>query len=148
MISNSTSELILEDKLLKKELSNLLTQRADFLMLQVRQTYYLNSVQPSRLLAMKLKTCENLANITIIKSSTGHLVTDPKDINDNFVKFCNTLYSSEIKFNKQAALSFIKAVMSLRTGSWEPGCSSHNRIIEGSSIHENWEVSRIRWFDT
>ena len=54
MTLNVTPELVLTRELLRIDLNNLLTHRADFLMHSTRLNYYLHSAQPSRLPALKL----------------------------------------------------------------------------------------------
>lgn len=59
MTLNVTPELVLTRELLRIDLNNLLTHRADFLVHSTRLNYYIHSAQPSRLLALKLKTAKN-----------------------------------------------------------------------------------------
>lgn len=87
MSLNVTPDLILEQGLLIKDLNQLLRNKSDFLIHRTRQLDYLHSVQPSHLLALKLKTNGQLANIPSVKSSTGKLCSDPTEVNDIFCSF-------------------------------------------------------------
>lgn len=103
------SELVAHQKdLIKKEINSLLRRQSEFLIHRTRQKYYFHSARPSHLLAQKLRTNEQFADIWGVKAADGSLITEPKSVNATFASFYNTLYSSESKFSHSACDSFFK----------------------------------------
>lgn len=62
----------------------LLRHCAKFLIHRTRQRYYFNGVQPSHLLAMKLKANERFADVTSVYSDDEVLLVAAQQINDTF----------------------------------------------------------------
>ena len=110
MVQNITPELVLQRELLYKELNNQLMYKANFLIHRSRQNFYLNSAQPSHLLALRLKQCEKLASINAVKSANGTIHTDPVEINSTFAAFYSSLYTSEINFKNDSCFNFLNSV--------------------------------------
>lgn len=59
----------------------------------MRQNHYMNCARPSRLLALKLRANNQLANIAAIRTEEGILTSDPVKINHTFKAFFQKLYT-------------------------------------------------------
>ena len=78
-------------ELVKKEINSILKRRSEFQMKRTRQNYYFNSARPSHLLALRLKSNEQFADIVSVKSTTGAMITEPKEVNAVFRALCSIL---------------------------------------------------------
>ncbi len=79
----------------RSKLNSFLRSRAEFLTQRSRQNYYFQGSRPSHLLALRLRNSEKFANISAVKSQSGLIMTDPKDINIAFHSFYSNLYTSD-----------------------------------------------------
>ena len=75
-----------------------------------RRNYYFNGSRPSHLLALRLRNDERLAEIPLIKSSEGDVLTDPKQINNEFCKYYKDLYSSSSAIDKEGCKRFLNSI--------------------------------------
>lgn len=80
---------------LKYEYNCILGGQINNLLLKLRQKHFELGDKPERLLARQLKGAQASRSIHCIKSKTGALLTNPKEINDCFKKFYSELYSSK-----------------------------------------------------
>ncbi len=110
MLNNISSESIRKRQNLLNELSCLLRQQAEFIIHRTRQNHYLNSARPSRLLALKLRENDQLANISAIRNKEGLLTSDPVEINNMFELFYQTLYKSEINHDEKLCSVFFDSL--------------------------------------
>lgn len=94
--------------LLKKEYNSLSMSKAEFIIHRTKQNYYFHSDRTSHLLALRLKESESKANIDMLRSSDGKIVTDPRAINNTFKAFYSTLYSSEVVLDRHACKQFLE----------------------------------------
>lgn len=92
----------------KAELKDLLSTRAEFVLLKTRKTYYEQSERPGRLLALQLKQSERLFSINAIRDSTGVLFSDPSAINNIFKDFNCKLYKSKLSVDTIEINNFLK----------------------------------------
>lgn len=90
----------------RADLNALFRRKAEFLVHRVRQTEYLNGNIPSYVLARKIHSNDQKADIVSIKNKDGALVYDPIIINQEFQIFYQQLYSSEARFTKNYLDSF------------------------------------------
>lgn len=85
---------------MKKEITNILKQKSEFLIHRTRQCYYLHGARSSHLLAMRIRASDQFADIPAIKSTDGTIRTDPCGINQTFQTFYSKLYESEVFLDK------------------------------------------------
>lgn len=93
---NFTEQVALHRALVKKEINNVMKLQSEFQIHRTRQRYYFHGARPSHLLAMRIRSSDNFADIPAIKSANGNISTDPKQINGIFQAFYSTLYESEV----------------------------------------------------
>uniref|UniRef100_A0A8C1LC25 Reverse transcriptase domain-containing protein n=1 Tax=Cyprinus carpio TaxID=7962 RepID=A0A8C1LC25_CYPCA len=91
----------------RSELNSLLRSRAEFLIQRCRQNYYFQGSRPSHLLALRIRNSEKFANISAVKSQSGLIMTDPKDINISFHSFYSNLYTSSAVGDPDSFTSFL-----------------------------------------
>ena len=94
-------------EIVKKEINSILKRHSEFLMKRTRQNYYFNSARPSHLLALRLRSNEHFADIVSVKSTTGVLVTEPKEVNATFRTFYEELYTSEVIHDPEVCDDFL-----------------------------------------
>ncbi len=92
------------------ELSSLLRQKPEFIMHRTRQNHYMNSARPSRLLALKRRANNQLANIAAIRTEEGTLTSDPVKINHTFKAFFQKLYTSEVDYDEKTCNDFLNSL--------------------------------------
>ena len=80
---------------LKYEYNSILSQRIDHLLLKLRQRQFELGDKPERLLAKQLRGIRSKQAIFRIKSRSGRIITDHKEINNRFREFYSDLYSSK-----------------------------------------------------
>lgn len=68
----------------------------------------MNSARPSRLLALKLRTNDHLANISAIRTKEGNITSDPIQVNNTFQLFYQKLYKSEVVHNEKVRSEFLE----------------------------------------
>lgn len=95
-----SDQIALERSLVKKEITNIMKQKSEFLIHRTRQRYYFNGARPSHLLAMRIRANDQFADIPAIKATDGTIRTDPTEINQTFQNFYSSLYDSEISLDK------------------------------------------------
>lgn len=105
--TNFTEQVTLQRTLVKKEINNILKQQSEFQIHRTRQKYYFHGAKPSHLLAMKIRTSDHFADIPAIKSASGNISTDPKQINGIFQTFYSELYKSEVSLDKNQCDNFL-----------------------------------------
>lgn len=104
---NFTEQVALQRTIVKKEINNIMKQQSEFQIHRTRQRYYFHGARPSHLLAMRIRTSDNFADIPAIKSADGNICTDPKQINLLFQTFYTDLYKSEVSLDKNQCDSFL-----------------------------------------
>lgn len=82
---------------LKYEYNNILSKRVSSLLLKLKQKHFELGDKPEKLLASQLRGEQANRAIHRIKSKSGTLVTNPKQINACFRDFYRELYSSKVK---------------------------------------------------
>lgn len=80
---------------LKFKLNKILSDRICRAFIFTKQRYFEFGDKPHKLLARQLRKFENDRTIHKIKSGSS-VLTSPKDINDRFRQFYETLYTSEV----------------------------------------------------
>ncbi len=105
--SNYSQQIESQREVVKKEINNILKQESEFLIHRTRQRYYFQGSRPSHLLASKIRTNEHFADIPSIRSTTGQIVTDPKQVNETFRTFYSNLYQSEIQLDRDKCQNFL-----------------------------------------
>lgn len=80
---------------LKYQYNQLLSAKISKAFLYTKQKYFEFGDKPHKLLARQLRKMENDRTIHKIKSNNGTILTKPKDINDRFLQFYSSLYTSE-----------------------------------------------------
>lgn len=104
--ANYSEHLYTQYELVKKEISLILKQRSEFLLNRTKQHYYFQGSRPSHLLAMKIRTNDQFADIPSNKTKNGSITTDPSEINKTFTAFYSDLYSSDTVFDKSKCVGF------------------------------------------
>lgn len=105
-----SDQVDLQIKIVKKEINSILRQQSEFQMHRTRQHYYFHSSRPSHLLAMRIRTSEQFADIPSIRTQNGEVTTDPKKINDAFRSFYSDLYKSEVALDHTKLEAFLSQV--------------------------------------
>lgn len=100
-----------------KKLQNLTIMRAKYdkltaervarSLMWTKQAYYDQGEKAGKLLAWQIKKTQAETVIRSIKSKTGNLTLDPKEINDNFREFYELLYKSEYNGNEEVQDTFL-----------------------------------------
>lgn len=106
MLNDMSPENMNKRQKLLDELNSFLRQKTELIMHRTRQNYYINSARPSRLLALKLRANNQLANIATIRTEEGSLTSDPVKINDTFKAFFQKLYTSEVGYEENICNDF------------------------------------------
>lgn len=92
---------------LKYKLNKILSDRICRAFIFTKQRYFEFGDKPHKLLARQLRKLENDRTIHRIKSGSGNILTSPKDINDRFRQFYETLYTSESTSLPETMQSFL-----------------------------------------
>ena len=107
-----SEDLAVQHDLIKKEINALLKKRSEFLIHRSRQRYYFQGSRPSHLLAMKIKSNEQFADIASIQTENGDITTDPIHINERFKNYYSDLYRSDIDLDKVRCDAFLSISLS------------------------------------
>ena len=110
MVNDMSLENINKRQNLLDELGSLLRQKTEFIMHRTRQNHYMNSARPSRLLELKLRANNQLANISAIRNEEGTLTSDPVKINHTFKGFFPKLYTSEVDYDEKTSNDFLNSL--------------------------------------
>lgn len=108
--TNYSRQVETQRDIVKKEINNILKQQSDFLIHRTRQKYYFHGSRPSHLLASRIRTNESFADIPSIRSCTGNITTDPKQINETFRTFYSKLYQSEVQADSDRYANFLDQI--------------------------------------
>lgn len=92
---------------LKYKLNKILSDRICLAFIFTKQRYFKFGDKPHKLLARQLRRLENDRAIHKIKSLSGGILTSPKDINDRFRQFYESLYTSEVNSVEGTMQSFL-----------------------------------------
>ncbi len=92
---------------LKYKLNKILSDRICSAFIFTKQRYFEFGDKPHKLLARQLRKLENDRAIHKIKSRPGNILTSPKDINDRFRQFYESLYTSEVNSVEETMQSFL-----------------------------------------
>uniref|UniRef100_A0A669EFQ1 Reverse transcriptase domain-containing protein n=1 Tax=Oreochromis niloticus TaxID=8128 RepID=A0A669EFQ1_ORENI len=95
---------------LKLEYNHILGSQVETNIVKLKQRHFELGDKPHKLLARQLKDVQAHRTIHKIASSTGEFITDPKLINDRFVEFFNTLYSSKSNATDSELFSFLNSL--------------------------------------
>lgn len=93
--------------LLRTEYNKLSAERAANNLLRLKQAFYDQGEKSGKLLAWRIRQLESERAISIIENSKGEKTTDPKEINDTFREFYESLYSSEYPLDPDIQTSFL-----------------------------------------
>lgn len=108
--TNYSRQIEIQRDIINKEINNILKQQSEFLIHRTRQRYYFDGSRPSHLLASKIRSNESFADIPSIRSYTGNITTDPKQINETFRTFYSNLYQSEIQADNDGCAKFLDKI--------------------------------------
>ena len=92
--SPSTLNDILKLKF-KYKYNTILSKQVSKMLLKVKQKHFVLADKPDKLLARQLRNIQANRAIRKIKTETGTISTDPKEINECFRKFYEELYTSK-----------------------------------------------------
>lgn len=95
---------------LKYEYNSILGDQVNNLLLKLRQKHFELGDKPDKLLARQLRGVQASRAIYQIKSSTGNLLTNPKDINNRFREFYVGLYTSRCHAPDSEIESFLDSI--------------------------------------
>lgn len=84
---------------LKAKYEELSLVKAEDGLIRLKQTFYDQGEKPGKLLAWQIKRLKSERAINAIRNEKGILSTDPTDINNTFVSYYKTLYSSDSPLN-------------------------------------------------
>ena len=107
---NMSSENLMSLTKLKYDFNVIMTQKAEFSLFRARQKYFEEGDKAGRLLARYIKQREAMCAIPAIRSGEGHLVSDPKRINQAFKDFYSHLYTSESHVDQGDIASFLSTL--------------------------------------
>ena len=77
---------------------------------KLKQQFYDQGEKAGKLLAWRIKAIQNERSIHEIEKSNGTMTSDPKEINETFQKFYETLYKSEFSADKTSLNGFLDAL--------------------------------------
>lgn len=89
------------------EYNKLSSDRAASDLLRLNQAFYDQGEKPGKLLAWQIKQLETRKAITSIKTNNGDTIIDPVGINEEFRKYYENLYESQIEYDPQSQNSFL-----------------------------------------
>lgn len=92
---------------LKYKLNKILSDRICSAFIFTKQQYYEFGNKPHKLLARQLRKLANDRAIHKIKSVSSSILTSPKDINDRFRQFYESIYTSEVNSAEGTMQSFL-----------------------------------------
>uniref|UniRef100_H3AE13 Endonuclease/exonuclease/phosphatase domain-containing protein n=1 Tax=Latimeria chalumnae TaxID=7897 RepID=H3AE13_LATCH len=94
----------------KQKLQQLVNSKTEFSLFGSRKNFFESGDKAGCLLVYKLKKQEIVAMIQTIRDSSGGLTFDPKQINDTFKAFYETLYKAEVEVSDEALEEFLDGV--------------------------------------
>lgn len=98
---NYSEDLLKQVCELKYNLNSIYSKKAEYAMFRLKCTFYESGEKAGRLLARQLKKQESSHAIPCVKDSHGKVVTTAKEINQVFMDFYKTLYTSETLSNQE-----------------------------------------------
>lgn len=95
---------------LKSRYNTILSNHVNIMLLKVKQKHFELADKPDKLLARQLRNLQAKRAILKIKTRTGAVTSDPKEINDCFREFYEDLYTSKITADVTQISDFLQAL--------------------------------------